>query len=86
MQSPEAGQAHVKVTKLRDEVEEVSGIPEAAIADPSSAIALQETAARICCGPAKIANADEKRPDSAELLTQSDDRVESMLGPRSSSP
>ena len=85
----EAGQAHVKAgQKLRTDgklEEAFQEFQKALIADPSSAIALQEIKRirDMLRTPAKIgANADERGLTPAELSRrQSDDRVESMLGP-----
>ena len=85
----EAGQAHVKAgQKLRAEgklEEAVQEFQKALIADPSSAIALQEIKRirDMLRAPATIgANADERGLTPAERSRrQSDDRVESMLGP-----
>lgn len=85
----EAGQAHVKAgQKLRAEgklEEAVQEFQRALIADPSSSIALQEIKRiqEMLRAPAKTgAKADELGLSPAELSRrQSDDRVESMLGP-----
>jgi len=85
----EAGQVHVKAgQKLRTEgklEEAVQEFQRALIADPSSSIALQEIKRiqEMLRAPAKIgAKADERGLSPAELSRrQSDDRVDSMLGP-----
>ena len=85
----EAGQVHVKAgQKLRTEgklEEAVQEFQRALIADPSSSIALQEIKRiqQMLRAPAKTgAKADERGLSPAELSRrQSDDRVESMLGP-----
>src|SRR5579863_8334082 len=85
----EAGQMHVKAgQKLRVEgklEEAVQEFQKALIADPSSAIALQEiTRIRdMLRAPAKTgARADDRGLTPAELMRrQSQDRVDSMLGP-----
>ena len=85
----EAGQGHVKAgQKLRTEgklEEAVQEFQKALIADPSSAIALQEIKRiqDMLRAPAKTgARADERGLSPAELSRrQSEDRVDSMLGP-----
>jgi len=85
----EAGQGHVKAgQKLRSEgklEEAVQQFQKALIADPSSAIALQEIKRiqDMLRAPARTgARADERGLTPAELSRrQSDDRVDSMLGP-----
>ena len=85
----EAGQVHVKAgQKLRTEgklEEAVQEFQRALIADPSSAIALQEIKRiqDMLRAPTRIgAKADERGLTPAELSRrQSDNRVESMLGP-----
>jgi len=84
----EAGQAHVKAgQKLRTDgklEEAVQEFQKALVADPSSAIALQEVKRiqNMLAAPKTGARVEDRGLTPAELMRrQTQDRVDSMLGP-----